>query len=318
MRVARTDNDSWEITESVGATALGVAAARAAETESESPLISDPFARVFLNAAGEGMWNWFSAPDLPAEIAEAEPDLKPRMQGMVDYMAARTAFFDSFFLDAARAGVRQVVILAAGLDSRAWRLPWPDGTTVYELDQPRVLEFKASTVRENGSEPTCNLVNVPVDLRHDWPAALQQAGFDASAPSAWSAEGLLPFLPAAAQELLFERVQALSARGSRIAVEAPGPDFLDEDAHAKQIQTMQRVRDLMAKLQPEREIPDVQDLWYFEEREDVGDWFRRHGWDTTVRPAEELMAGYNRRPPQEIEDAAPKTRFVAAEQAERK
>jgi methyltransferase (TIGR00027 family) len=316
--VARTDNDSWEITESVGATALGVAAARAAETESESPLISDPFARVFLNAAGDGMWNWFAAPNLPAEITEAEPDLKPRMQGMVDYMASRTAFFDQFFLDATREGARQVVILAAGLDSRAWRLPWPDGTTVYELDQPRVLEFKSSTLRKNGAEPTCKLVNVPVDLRHDWPAALQEAGFDPSALSVWSAEGLLPFLPAAAQDLLFERVQALSARGSRIAVEAPGPDFLDEDARAKQRETMQRVRDLMAKREPEREIPEVQDLWYLEEREDVADWFRRHGWDVTTRPAEELMASYNRRPPQDIEGAAPQTRFVAAEQAGRK
>jgi methyltransferase (TIGR00027 family) len=318
LSVARTDNDTWEITESVGATALGVAAARAAETESENPLISDPFARVFLNAAGDGMWNWFAAPDLPAEIAEAEPDLKPRMQGMVDYMAARTSFFDQFFLDAARSGVHQVVILAAGLDSRAWRLPWPDGPdgiTVYELDQPRVLEFKSSTLRESGAQPTCKLVHVPVDLRHDWPAALQEAGFDTSAPSAWSAEGLLPFLPAVAQELLFERVHALSAGGSRIAVEAPGPDFLDEDARAKQRETMQRVRDLMAKLEPERDIPDVQDLWYLEEREDVDTWLRRHGWDVTVTPAEQLMARYDRRPPQGIEDAAPKTLFVAAERA---
>jgi methyltransferase (TIGR00027 family) len=316
MSVARTDNDTWEITESVGATALGVAAARAAETESENPLISDPFARVFLNAAGDGMWNWFAAPDLPAAIAEAEPDLKPRMQGMVDYMAARTSFFDQFFLEAARSGVHQVVILAAGLDSRAWRLPWPggpDGITVYELDQPRVLEFKSSTLRDNGAQPTCNLVHVPVDLRHDWPAALRQAGFDASAPSAWSAEGLLPFLPAVAQDLLFERVHELSARGSRIAVEAPGPDFLDEDARAQQRETMQRVRDLMAKLEPERDIPDVHDLWYFEEREDVDTWLRRHGWGVTVTPAEELMARYDRRPPQGIDDAAPQTLFVAAE-----
>jgi methyltransferase (TIGR00027 family) len=311
--VARTDNDTWEITESVGATALGVAAARAAETESENPLISDPFARVFLDAAGEGMWNWFAAPDLPAEIAEAEPDLKPRMQSMVNYMAARTSFFDRFFLDATRAGALQVVILAAGLDSRAWRLPWPDGTTVYELDQPRVLEFKSSTLRDHGAEPTCNLVHVPVDLRHDWPAALREAGFDASLPSAWSAEGLLPFLPAAAQELLFDRVDALGAAGSRIAVEAPGPDFLDEAAIEKRRADMQRVRDLMAKLQPERDIPNVHDLWYFEEREDVGDWLRRHGWKVTVTPAEELMASYDRRPPQGVEDAAPKTLFVAAE-----
>jgi methyltransferase (TIGR00027 family) len=314
VSVPRTDNDTWEITESVGATALGVAAARAAETESENPLISDPFARVFLDAAGDGMWNWFAAPDLPAEIAEAEPDLKPRMQGMVDYMAARTSFFDQFFLDATRAGVRQVVILAAGLDSRAWRLPWPHGTTVYELDQPQVLEFKSSTLRENGAQPTSDLVSVPVDLRHDWPAALQQAGFDDSAPSAWSAEGLLPFLPAAAQELLFERVQALGAAGSRIAVEAPGADFLDEDAQAKRRESMQRVRDLMTKLEPQRNIPEVQDLWYFEEREDVDKWLARHGWNVTVTPAEELMASYHRTPP-DIEDATPKTLFVAAERA---
>ncbi len=310
--MARTDNDTWEITESVGATALGVAAARAAETESEDPLISDPFARVFLDAAGEGMWNWFAASDLPAEIVEAQPDLVPRMRGMVDYMAARTSFFDQFFLDATRAGVHQVVILAAGLDSRAWRLPWPDGITVYELDQPRVLEFKSSTLREHGAQPTCNLVPVPVDLRHDWPAALRQAGFDPSAPSAWSAEGLLPFLPAAAQELLFERVQALGAAGSRIAVEAPGSDFLDQASQAKQRENMQQVRDLMAKLEPERDIPDVTDLWYFEEREDVGDWLRRNGWDVTVTPAEDLMASYGRTTP-DVEDAAPKTLFVAAE-----
>lgn len=312
--MARTDNDTWEITESVGATALGVAAARAAETESEDPLISDPFARVFLDAAGEGLWNWFAAPDLPAEIVEAQPDLVPRMRGMVDYMAARTSFFDQFFLDATRAGVHQVVILAAGLDSRAWRLPWPDGTTVYELDQPRVLEFKSSTLREHGAQPTCNLVPVPVDLRHDWPAALRQAGFDPSAPSAWSAEGLLPFLPAAAQELLFERVQALGAAGSRIAVEAPGSDFLDEASQAKQRENMQQVRDLMAKLEPERDIPDVTDLWYFEEREDVGDWLRRNGWDVAVTRAEVLMANYGRTPP-DVEDAAPKPFFVAAERA---
>jgi methyltransferase (TIGR00027 family) len=311
--VGRTDNDTWEITESVGATALGVAAARAAETESENPLISDPFARIFLDAAGDGMWNWFAAPDLPAEIAEAEPDLKPRMQGMVDYMAARTSFFDRFFLDTTRAGARQAVILAAGLDSRAWRLPWPDGTTVFELDQPRVLEFKSSTLREHGAQPTCNLLHVPVDLRHDWPAALREAGFDASAPSAWSAEGLLPFLPAAAQELLFERVHALGTAGSRIAVEAPGTGFMDHAARDKQRETMQRVRDLMARLQPERDIPDVQDLWYFEEREDVGDWLRRHGWAVTVTPAEELMARYDRRPPEGIEDGVPKSLFVAAE-----
>ena len=313
--MARTENDSWEITESVGATALGVASARAAETESANPLISDPYARVFLDAAGDGVWNWHAGPQLPAELVELEPDLPVQMQAMVGYMASRTAFFDTFFLNATQAGIRQVVILAAGLDSRSWRLPWPDGTTVYELDQTKVLDFKASTLREHGAEPACNRVPVAVDLRHDWPTALQQAGFDASAPSAWSAEGLMPYLPAAAQELLFERVQGLTAPGSRVAVEALGPSFLDPEARAKRRARMDRVRDFMAKADPQREIPRTDELWYFEEREDVGDWFGRHGWDVTVTPSAELMAGYGRRAPNEVQDQVPGNLFVAAQRA---
>jgi methyltransferase (TIGR00027 family) len=313
VSVARTDNDSWEITESVGATALGVAAARAAETRSENPLISDPFAQVFLDAVGDGVWNWHSAPQLPAELLEAEPELPLQMQSMVSYMASRTAFFDQFFLDATRAGIRQAVILAAGLDSRSWRLPWPDGTTVYELDQPRVLEFKLSTLADHGSKPACNRVAVPVDLRQDWPTALQQAGFDPSAPSVWSAEGLMPYLPAAAQELLFDRVQGLTAAGSRVAVEALGPKFLDPAFRATRRERMDRIRALMAEVDPQREIPRTDELWYFEEREDVGDWFRRHGWDVTVTPSDELMAGYGRKAAKEVEDEVPGNLFVAAQ-----
>jgi methyltransferase (TIGR00027 family) len=312
--VARTDDDSWEITESVGATALGVAAARAAATTSENPLINDPFAQVFLDAAGEGSWSWFATTELPPEIVEAEPDVPLRMQGMVDYMASRTAFFDYFFLQANNAGVRQAVILAAGLDARAWRLPWLGGTTVYELDQPRVLEFKASTLGEHGARPRSNLVNVAVDLRQDWPAALQQAGFDASAPSAWAAEGLLPFLPAAGQDLLFERIQTLAAAGSRIAVEAPGPDFNNPEARERQRSMMQRYRALAAQIgRDQHEIPDFEELWYFEDRTDVGDWLRSHGWKVSAQTAAEMMAGYDRHPPEGIEDGAPRNLFVSAE-----
>ncbi len=315
MSVTRTDDDSWEITESVGATALGVAAARAAETRSAAPLIRDPFAQVFLDAVGEGVWSWHSAPQLPAEIVEAEPELPLQMQAMVDYMASRTAFFDQFFLDATTAGIRQAVILAAGLDARAWRLGWPDGVTVYELDQPRVLDFKSSTLAQHGAEPACHRVPVAVDLRQDWPTALQQAGFDTSAPSAWSAEGLMPYLPAAAQELLFERVQGLSAPGSRIAVEALGPKFLDPDIREKRRTRMERLRAVMAEVDPQREIPRTDELWYFEEREEVGDWFGRHGWRVTVTPTDELMAGYGRRPSPEVQDRVPGNLFVAAQRA---
>ncbi|CPR11842.1 methyltransferase, putative, family protein [Mycobacterium bohemicum DSM 44277] len=313
MNVARTDNDSWEITESVGATALGVASARAAETRSENPLIEDPFAQVFLDAAGDGVWNWYSAGQLPAEVIEAEPQLPLQMQAMVGYMASRTAFFDNFFLDAARSGIRQAVILAAGLDSRAWRLAWPDGVTVYELDQPRVLEFKASTLAEHGAQPACNRVEVAVDLRHDWPEALRQSGFDSSVPSAWSAEGLMPYLPAAAQDLLFERVDELAAVGSRVAVEALGPKFLDPEFRARRRERMDRIRALMADVDPQRDVPRTDELWYFEEREDVGDWFSRHGWSVTVTPSDELMAGYGRQAHPDVADAVPGNLFVAAQ-----
>jgi methyltransferase (TIGR00027 family) len=278
-------------------------------------LISDPFAQVFLDAVGDGVWNWHSAPQLPAELLEIEPELPLQMRAMVGYFASRTAFFDQFFLDATRAGIRQAVILAAGLDARSWRLPWPNGTTVYELDQPRVLDFKSSTLAEHGAEPACNRVAVPVDLREDWPAALQQAGFDASAPTVWSAEGLMPYLPAAAQELLFERVHGLSVTGSRVAVEALGPKFLEPGSRAKRRERMDRIRALMAELDPRREIPRIDELWYFEEREDVGDWFRRHGWDVTVTPSDELMAGYDRKAPKEVEDEVPGNLFVAAQRA---
>ena len=311
----RTDNDSWDITESVGATALGVAAARAAETESDHPLISDPFARVFLDTVGDGEWNWFGAPELPAEVVEAEPALPLRMKSMVSYFASRTLFFDTLFLDAANAGIRQVVILAAGLDARSWRLPWPDGVTVFELDQLRVLDFKASTLHEHGADPTCHRVGVPVDLRQDWPKALQQAGFDASAPSAWSVEGLLMYLPATAQELLFDRIQGLTAAGSRVGIEALSPNFADPDFTAQRRERSDRVRALMAKADPQQEVPRTEELWYFEDREDVGDWWRRHGWDVAVTTSEELMTGYGRKLPQQIEDGVPPYLFVSARRA---
>src|SRR6201985_66207 len=176
---------------------------------------------------------WSGPPDLPGEIVEAVPELPVRMKSMVSFFASRTAFFDAFFLDATNAGISQVVILAAGLDARSWRLPWPEGGTVYELDQPRGLDFKVSTLHEHGADPTCHRVGVPVDLRQDWPKALQQAGFDASAPSAWSAEGLLMYLPVAAQELLFDRIHRLTASGSRVGIEALSSSFADPDVAAQ-------------------------------------------------------------------------------------
>jgi methyltransferase (TIGR00027 family) len=287
--MTRTDDDTWDITESVGATALTVAAARAAETEGARPLFRDPFARVFLDAAGEGMWSLFDR----SAAAGVDPELGERMQALQDFVAARTAYIDDFFAAAADAGILQVVILASGLDARAWRLAWPDGTRVYELDQPKVLDFKSSTLREHGAAPTVERIEVPVDLRHDWPMALRQNGFDPQAPTAWSVEGLLRYLPSHAQDLLFERIHELSAPGSRIVVNAPTDDALDPQRLARERELTQRLRTALGTrvaIPP----PNVDELSYAEKRTDVTEWLAEHGWEASATTVPEAVAHYGR------------------------
>lgn len=306
--MARTDDDTWDVTESVGATGLGVAAARATETESARPLFRDPFARVFLDAAGEGMWSMF---DHPA-VAGVEPDLAGRMQAMMDFFASRTAFIDDFFVAAADMGIRQVVILAAGLDARAWRLAWPDGTRVYELDQPKVLAFKSSTLHEHGAQPTAQRIEVPVDLRQDWPMALRQAGFDSEAPTAWSAEGLLRYLPSRAQDLLFERIHAISGVGSRIVVNAPTDDALDPERLARERELTQRLGAVLAR-KGRTPLPNVDELWYAEKRTDVAKWLAEHGWEASAATVAEVVARYGRGSAGTGEDSAVPGVFIEAQ-----
>ncbi|MGH3971192.1 MAG: SAM-dependent methyltransferase, partial [Mycobacterium sp.] len=267
-----------------------------------------PFARVFTDAAGAGLWSMYAAP-----VADLEPELRAWRQAMVDFMAVRTVFFDEVFLAAADAGVRQVVILAAGLDSRSWRLPWPDGVTVFELDQPKVLDFKTATLREHGARPAANLVNVPIDLRHDWPNALTQAGFDVSKPTAWSAEGLLRYLPASAQDSLIERIHALSPAGSWLVTNAPSGDYLDPERLARGRARAERLRAAAARLTAV-EMPNLEDLWYAEERTDVGDWLRDHGWDVSVATMAEMLERHHRNIPEP--DAMAPTIFVSARRTE--
>src|SRR5207302_8144874 len=160
-------------------------------------------------------------------------------QVSIDVAKVRAKFYDEFFLDSTNAGITQAVILASGLDSRAYRLPWPTGTVVYEVDQPQVIEFKTRTLAELGAAPTADRRTVAVDLRDDWPAALRAAGFDPARPTAWSAEGLLGYLPPDAQDRLLDTITELSAPGSRFATEsAPNPQPGDED---KLKERMQRI-----------------------------------------------------------------------------
>ncbi|KAA8967366.1 class I SAM-dependent methyltransferase [Mycobacterium sp.] len=286
----RTDHDTWDITESVGATALEVAAARAVETDSADPLIRDPFARMFVDAAGEGIWSLFADPAL---LDGVDPEVAALVRAMVDFMAVRTVFFDEFFLAAARAGIAQMVILASGLDSRVWRLPWPDGITVFEVDQPQVLDFKQATLRRHGAHPATRLVSVPVDLRHDWPRALRDAGFDPAEPTGWSAEGLLRYLTPADQDSLFERIHAHSAVGSRLATNAVGAEALEPHRLARQRDRMRRLRSAAARL-VNADVVDVEELWYPQERTDVGDWLAAHGWDASTSTLHEWLARYGR------------------------
>lgn len=288
VTTARSEGDSWEITESVGATALGVAAARAVETAREDALIRDEFAYLLVSAAGPE-WAQMASSD-PAWIAD--DDEFRRLHDMSrDYQAVRTHFFDEFFDAAMRAGIRQIVILAAGLDSRAYRLAWPAGTTVFEIDQPKVLEYKTSTLDAHGAAPRAHRVPVAVDLRDDWPAALTAAGFDPAQPTAWLAEGLLPYLPPDAQDRLFDLVTTHSAAGSRIAVEAFSMDLSDQAAQDRIAR-----RERTARMRELSGIDiDVDTLTYADaDRADAAGWLAEHGWTVDAVPSEVEMTRLGR------------------------
>ena len=170
--MARTDNDTWDLASSVGATATMVAAQRA--VANREGLIDDPFAEPLVRAVGME----FMVKVLDGEIDLEAVDPEFSMRRAAEGMAVRTRQFDKLFTDAAAAGVRQAVILAAGLDARAYRMPWPDGTTVFEVDQPEVIEFKSKTLADLGVNPTADRRTVAIDLRDDWPTALLDNGFD--------------------------------------------------------------------------------------------------------------------------------------------
>ncbi|OSC42149.1 class I SAM-dependent methyltransferase [Mycobacterium decipiens] len=281
----RTHDDSWDIKTSVGTTAVMVAAARAVETERPDPLIRDPYAKLLVSNAGVGaILEALLDPSMVAKVAAIDAETGAVVQFMRSYQAVRTHFFDTYFADAVADGIRQVVILASGLDSRAYRLDWPAGTIVYEIDQPKVLAYKSATLAENGVTPSADRRAVPVDLRQDWPTALRDAGFDPAAPTAWLAEGLLMYLPADAQDRLFTQVGAVSVAGSRIAAET-SPVHADE-RRAEFWARFKKVADVLGFEQ----TVDVQELIYHDpNRASVADWLNRHGWRAVANSAPDEM-----------------------------
>ena len=272
----RTDGDSWGPAHSVGATATMVAASRAVASQGPNALLDDPLADPLVRAVELDPFIHI----IDGEIDFADDPLFNR-KARTEQIAVRTRFFDDFFVGATKDGLRQAVILASGLDTRAYRLPWPAGTVVYEIDQPQVIEFKTSTLAGIGAAPTAERRAIGIDLRDDWPAALREGGFDVTQPTAWSAEGLLPYLPPEAQDRLFDNITALSAPGSRVATEhVPDPNAFSDERLQRISERWQRFGfDLNAA-----------DLFYRGERNVVVDYLTSHGWLVTAHPARELYA----------------------------
>ena len=276
--MTRTDDDTWDLTSSVGATATAVAAGRALATKDPRQLVNDPFADPLVRAVGVDFFTKMIDGELDTS---AFGDLAPeRVQSMIDAMGVRAKFFDDYFMSATGTGIRQAVILASGLDARAYRLPWPSDTVVFEIDQPDVIAFKTGVFDDLGVQPPAQRHTVGIDLREDWPAALRAAGFDPSLPTAWLAEGLLVYLPPEAQDRLFDTITELSAPGSAVATEF-GPGIMDFDPSKGTAMTAQ-ARDQGLDI-------DMGSLVYAGPRSHVMEYLTGKGWDVTGVADEELF-----------------------------
>jgi methyltransferase (TIGR00027 family) len=273
--MARADGDSWDLASSVGATATMVAAQRALGHREK--LIDDPYAEPLVRAVGVDFFTRILDGAITFEDLDPSFTLRVAAEGM----AVRTRWFDQMFLDAAASGVRQAVILAAGLDARAYRLPWPDGTVVYEVDQPEVIAFKTTTLAELGARPTATHRTVAIDLREDWPQALRDNGFDPTQPTSWSVEGLLIYLPSDAQDKLFDDITALSAPGSHLATE-----FVPDVAAFVDV----RSKELSDRMKQFGSDIEMRDLVYTGKRSHVMDYLRDVGWSVSSSTMREAHA----------------------------
>ena len=285
--MTRTENDTWDLASSVGATATMVAAARAMATRTDGALISDPYAEPLVRAVGVDVFTRLATGELEPSALNVDDDSNVGMDRMVDNMAVRTKFFDDFFTDAAAAGIRQAVILASGLDSRAYRLQWPSGTVVYEVDQPQVIDFKTRALAEIGAEPSVDRRAVAIDLRFDWPAALKEAGFDPDQPTAWSAEGLLGYLPPDAQDRLLDTITALSASGSHLATES-APPINQKDVD----EAMERMQSAAERWREHGYDLDWANLVYLGDRNEPAEYLSEHGWQMNGSNVNELLTSH--------------------------
>ena len=260
----------------VWATAVGVARVRALESQWENALFRDPLAQAF--AAAGGLWP--SSAPLPDDEAA-----RRRRMAVSFSIVIRTKFLDDLLQEASESGVRQVVLLGAGMDSRAFRMDWPEGTRLFEVDTAAPLDFKASVLRQERAVARCERITVAVDLREDWPAALAAAGHDPTVPTAWIAEGLLIYLPEDAVELLLARISAQSAPGSRMGLTLGS-------------------RGVIERFGADAVPGSAASMWISEMPDDPVSWLAEHGWQADSHTLRERAAAYGRpisAPPQREE-----------------
>jgi methyltransferase (TIGR00027 family) len=296
--VARSDHDTWHAASSVGVTATMIAAIRAIASKDAHAIVNDPFAEPLVKAVGIEVFTRLIDGEIPP--TEIGDDPHYTLSHLIDSMTVRTRFFDDFFVTAADAGIRQAVILASGLDTRAYRLPWPDGALVYEIDQAPVIEFKTRTLSRAGASRRAEHRSVAVDLRHDWAKALLDNGFDITTPTAWSAEGLLMYLPPSAQNALLDAIGSLSVPGSRLATEYhPDPTDLARRGQSLARDWRRYGLDL-----------DLSELMYEGERTPVIDYLSSHGWMLATQSRPALFATYGL-PQPDSDPSAPLSKIIA-------
>lgn len=303
----RCEGDTWDPASSVGATATMVAAARAMATRAANPLINDQFAEPLVRAVGVDVLTRLASGELTASDIDDPERPNASMVRMAEHHAVRTKFFDEFFMDATRAGIRQVVILASGLDSRAYRLAWPAQTVVYEIDQPQVMEFKTRTLAELGATPTADRRVVTADLRADWSTALGAAGFDPTQPTAWSAEGLLRYLPPEAQDRLLDNVTALSVPDSRFATES----IRNFKPHHEE-RMRERMTILANRWRAYGFDLDMNELVYFGDRNEPASYLSDNGWLLTEIKSQDLLTANGFQPFEDEEVPLPDFFYVSA------
>ena len=274
-----------DVPSGVGMTAVGVAYVRAQESLRQDRLFDDPLASAFIEESG-----WAPPSELMPELADTPDEAKAYWGSIAAYVVVRTRFLDDYAIDAMAAGIRQFVILGAGLDARAFRLDWPDGARVFELDVPDVNAFKERALARVSMQPKAERVVVEADLTGDWMSSLDRAGFDPSVPTAWTAEGLLIYFTPEQNETLLSTVSDASPAGSRIAMTLAREGTLD-------------VPEMFVAAGPEgaRSVPG---MWKSESPGDPAEWLRGHGWEAEVFDSRERAAVYGRPMPASMPESA--------------